>query len=254
MQINLIDIGSVDGLDAPWNGSDRVGHVLSFEPNEPPRHEERLISYPTAVWNYDGEAEFTVYGYAGRGSSLLRQNVEWARENFEVLKGQGNARLNNTWFKRAKPKGVFMCPVRRLDTILADLPNRPRYHFLKSDTQSGEWFVLDGARQYLADECLGVELECFRYPLYKGLETENRVIDLMNELGFEEWGWTGYQNSFLSQADRLFLRKDVAEQDRTIVESIKETYGVRDRGALIKQKKRPSIFKRISRKLRAAVT
>lgn len=71
MQINLIDIGSVDGLDAPWNGSDRVGHVLSFEPNEPPRHEERLISYPTAVWNYDGEAEFTVYGLRLCGKGIV---------------------------------------------------------------------------------------------------------------------------------------------------------------------------------------
>src|SRR5690606_34624972 len=143
------------------------------------------------------------------------------RDNFDWLTNMGKRSLAETWFDRAEPRGTFACPVRKLDTILADLPNRPRFHFLKSDTQSGEWFVLDGAREFLASECLGVELECFRYPLYEGLKTEEEVFALMDDLGFDRWGWTGYQNSFLSQADYLFLRRDVTEADRPAWEAIR---------------------------------
>lgn len=245
MQLNLIDIGSSEGLGIPWRDNRDVGHVLSFEPNEPQHVDGLRISYPTAVWNYDGEGRFTVYCEGGWGSSLLKQNVDWVRENFETIRNQGNRELNDTWFDRAIPRGDFTCTVRRLDTVLADLPNRPRYHFLKSDTQSGEWFVLDGARQFLKDECLGAELECFRYPLYAGLRKEDEVIKLMDELGFDPWGWTGYQNSFLSQADRLFIRRDVSAADVPLVNAIKAAYGVARQDDIIKPKpKRRSIARR----------
>jgi FkbM family methyltransferase len=249
MQLGLIDIGSRGGLENPWRRAPGlIGKVLAFEPNDELRDGGNRLSYPTAVWNYDGEADFTVYGEHGFGSSLLPQNVEWVRENFARIGNQGNHRLAATWFDRAQPKGSFTCPVRKLDTILADIPTRPRFHFLKSDTQSGEWFVIDGARDFLANECLGVELECFRYPLYEGLRTEDEVFALMDELGFDRWGWTGYQNTFLSQADYLFLKRNPAAADRVAVGAIKALYRTEGPDSLIK---RASIAERALYKVRS---
>src|SRR5690606_32426013 len=111
----------------------------------------------------------------------------------------------------------------------------------------GEWFVLDGARDFLASECLGVELECFRYPLYEGLKTEEEVFALMDDLGFDRWGWTGYQNSFLSQADYLFLRRDVTEADRPAWEAIRSLYRTSGADSLIK---RASVTERVVHKVR----
>lgn len=251
MQLNLIDIGAHGGLEFPWRRNPGIiGTTLSFEPNDEPRDEPGRMVRDCAIWNYDGEAEFTVYGEHGFGSSLLKQNVDWVRENFDWLKSRGNPRLANTWLDRATPKGTFTCRVRKLDTVLAEMPDRPRFHFLKSDTQSGEWFVLDGARDFIANECLGVEFELFRYPLYEGLRTDEEVRDLMADLGFSECGSTPWQNSFESQCDVLFIKRDVAEADRGVVEAIRGLYGV-DRGnRWIKQ---ASIGERILHKLKMKV-
>ena len=55
---------------------------------------------------------------------------------------------------------------------------------MKSDTQSGEFFVLEGAKKYLENDCIGLELELFRYPLYQNLVTEEEVKSYLAELGF----------------------------------------------------------------------
>ena len=99
-----------------------------------------------------------------------------------------------------------------MDTILEELDasvgQHIPFHFLKSDTQSGEYFVLEGAKKYLIEDCLGLELELFRYPLYQGLVTEDEVKSYLKEIGFRVAGWTNYKSSFNSQADYLFLREN----------------------------------------------
>ena len=65
---------------------------------------------------------------------------------------------------------------------------------------------MEGAKNYLENDCLGLELELFRYPLYQNLVTEVEVKSYLADLGFYVAGWTGYQNSFAFQADYLFLR------------------------------------------------
>lgn len=251
MRLNLIDVGATGGLELPWRRKPGlIGTVLSFEPNEPPSVSPGRISHDTAVWNYDGEATFTIYGEGGTGSSLLPQNYDWVRDNFDRIRHLGDPQLADTWLQRSQPKGTFTCQVRKLDTVLADLgPDRPRFQFLKSDTQSGEWFVLDGARDYLANECLGLELECYRFPLYKGLKTEDEVSALLDDLGFERCGWTGYKASFASQADYLFLKRDPAPKDRPYVEAIRRLYGVSGRNSIIK---RVTLLDRVAARLRIA--
>ena len=239
-KINVIDIGAVGGFDLPWSKHlDKVDNTLSFEPNEDPILIGNKLRYNCAVWNFDGVADFHVYGRNGVGSSLLTQNFKWVKENFESIKDQGNQRLNSTWFDRSTEINHFQCPVKKLDTILDELErergDRTPFQFLKSDTQSGEFFVLDGARQYLERDCLGLDLELFRYPLYEGMVLENEVKGFLGSQGFEIAGWTGYQNSFLSQADYLFLRKEPrSSEEKNTINLIKNIYAPQGSQKIIK--------------------
>lgn len=241
-KINIIDIGSVGGFDLPWRKhSNLIDWSLSFEPNENSILESKNLRYDCAVWNFDGEAPFYVSGPNGTGSSLLKQNFDWVKENFETVRSNGNPKLNETWVERSRITKEFVCPVKKLDTVLSELENtlgkHIPYHFLKSDTQSGEFFVLEGATSYLENDCVGLELELFRYPLYKNLVTEDKVKEYLSDLGFYVAGWTGYQNSFASQADYLFLRKNPrSEDEKKIIQLIKSVYNPRGSENLIKQK------------------
>lgn len=253
-KVNLIDIGSVGGFDLPWSShQDKIGRSLSFEPNEPPILTGEYLRYDRAVWNFDGEANFYVAGTNGTGSSLLKQNFDWVRENFDKIKNNGNQKLNSSWFERSQITKEFTCQVQKLDTILEELTksigqNIP-FHFLKSDTQSGEFFVLEGAKNYLQADCVGLELELFRYPLYQDLVTEDKVKAHLKDLGFYVAGWTGYKNSFNSQADYLFLReKPRNQEEKNIINSILRVYQPKGSEKIIKIK---SITHRLISKIKS---
>ncbi len=240
-KINIIDIGSVGGFDLPWkHHTNSIDWSLSFEPNEPSVFDGKNLKYDCAVWNFDGESPFYVSGAGGVGSSILKQNYDWVKENFERIRLQGNPKLNDTWLERSQISKEFLCPVKKLDTILDELDKslgkHIPFHFLKSDTQSGEFFVLDGAKNYLENDCIGLELELFRYPLYQNLVTEDEVKNYLAKLGFYVAGWTGYQNSFASQADYLFLRKTPRSQEELkMIDLIKSIYKPKGSDQLIKQ-------------------
>lgn len=256
-QINVIDVGSVGGFDLPWsNHIDKVGTTLAFEPNESPIILGEKIQYNCAVWNFDGIEQFYTYGRLGTGSSLLTQNFKWVEENFESIKKQGDKKLNSTWFERSAEVNRFRCKVKRLDTILDEFDKErgthTQFHFLKSDTQSGEFFILDGARKYLEADCLGLELELFRYPLYEGIVLEDKVKDFLYGLGFELAGWTGYKNSFLSQADYLFLRKKPrSSTEQEIIELIRKIYAPKGPEKKIKAS---SLMSRVLNKFKQTLT
>lgn len=229
-KINVIDVGAIGGFDRPWSRhTNKVGRVLSFEPNEAPILTGSQLRYNCAVWNFDGEATFYVSGKNGVGSSLLKQNIDWVRENLEEIKLEGNQTLNNSWFDRAIITRKFTCKVKKLDTVLSELyrslGEKVTFPFLKSDTQSGERFVLEGAEDYLNNDCLGLELELFRYPLYQDMILEDQVKEYLKTLGFRVAGWTGYKNSFNSQADYLFLREvPRSGEEQTCVSLIESVY------------------------------
>jgi FkbM family methyltransferase len=241
LKINLIDIGAVGGFEIPWNlHREKIGRSLRFEPNELPVLTGNNLLYDTAIWNFDGEGTFYVSGKYGTGSSLLKQNFNWVRENFEEIKNNGDRQINNSWFERSQITQEFQCPVKKLDTILEELylvtDEHIPFHFLKSDTQSGEFFVLQGAKKYLEEDCIGLELELFRYPLYEGLVIEDQVKTYLKDLGFCIAGWTGYQNSFNSQADYLFLRETPrSREEAKIIDLILKIYQPKGLEKIIKK-------------------
>jgi FkbM family methyltransferase len=252
MKINLIDIGAVEGLDRPWKThAGKVGHLLSFEPNDMPLLTGNHWKYNTAVWNYNGEGTFYVSGPHGVGSSLLRHNEAWVRAHYDQLKHQGDLRFNQTWFERSRVQRTVQAQVRTLDTVLAEIAppgSGPQFHFLKSDTQSGEGFVLQGAEQFLRRDCLGLELEMFRYPMYEGVMLEDEVIAHLEGLGFEQIGWTGYLYSFHAACDRLFVKKHPASADEAErIALVKKVYAPQGPQRLIKQ---PTTWQKWKRRVR----
>jgi FkbM family methyltransferase len=251
--LNVIDIGSAGGLEYPWSKYKAlVGTTLSFEPNGESFSRGNLLQRNIAIWDRDGEADFFLYGEDGMGSSLLMPNLVWVKDNYDWLKTQGDPRLAATFLERAQLRGSVKRQIRKLDTVLTELPpDRPRFHFLKSDTQSGEGFVLDGAGRYLAQECLGIELECFRYPLYEGIQLEGEVFRHLGELGFQRWGWTGYQASFASQADYLFLKTPNTEEEGMLISTIQRVYGTDGPNFIIKNK---TPFERLLGRLKSNLT
>ena len=55
LPIDLIDVGAVGGLGPPWRDRpDAVGHVLSFEPNQPARRAGRRWTHDSAIWHRNG--------------------------------------------------------------------------------------------------------------------------------------------------------------------------------------------------------
>ncbi len=240
-KINLIDIGSLGGVDLPWSKhKNKIGKLLCFEPNEEIVIHPDFIKYNTAIWNEDGFAEFNVSGKDGSGSSLLKQNFKWVEENFESIKNQGNEELNKTWFERSKVKESFKVKVNKLDTVLQELNSKLkepiRFHFLKSDTQSGEGHVLQGAEQFLKDDCLGLELELFRYPLYEDIIIDEEVKRFLKDLNFRFAGWSGLKNSFNSQYDALFIKNTNRTEEADIIDLILKVYQPKGTDQLIKQK------------------
>jgi hypothetical protein len=241
-KINVIDIGSVGGFDLPWCfHKDKIGKSLSFEPNEPTILVGEHLRYDSAIWDFDGEGKFYVSGPNGTGSSLLKQNYKWVTDNFDAIKTNGDYTLNNSWFERSNITHEFDCTVKKLDTVLKEIEETTQqkhwFHFLKSDTQSGESFILQGAETYLEKDCLGLDLELFRYPLYEGIITEEEVKNYLDKIGFYVAGWTGYQNSFNATSDYLFLRRSPrTQEEETIIAKILDIYNPQGKEKIIKRR------------------
>lgn len=256
-KINIIDIGAVGGLEPPWSkNGDRVGMVLEFEPDGVRHETEDVIRLPYAIWSHDGEETLHFFRGGVGSASLKSQNVTWVRENFEAIKGEGDRRLNETWFARSECVREMPMQVRSLDSVIAELgaqrPDLPVFHFLKSDTQSGEYDVLVGAQNYLANECAACLLEVFRFPLLEGIRLADEIEAHMEGLGFEVIGWTAWQASFASQRDMLFARRTPKDADQAAaIELVKALYGVSQGAGLFSHKR--SFAERVLRKARIAL-
>lgn len=66
-----------------------------------------------------------------------------------------------------------------------------------------------GAENFIKNECLGLESELFKNYLYENIKLEREIKEFLFDYGFRVAGWTGDKNSFLSQGDYLFLKKEI---------------------------------------------
>lgn len=223
--INYIDVGSVGGLPDPWRANaDLVRFVLNFEPNVEASRQANSLTYNTAVWEIDAVLPFYVYkGFENTGSSLFEQNLEYVKANFEQLKLRGPSMLADTWFDRSTLIKTVELKCRKLDGILAEeLPNTP-FHFMKIDAQGAEYNILKGSETLLSGSCMGLHLELFTLPLYKGAMLLDEVEKFLSGFGFRLVKRFPAHGSFDSQHDCLFVKEFA---DPALLTLVKKVYGV----------------------------
>jgi FkbM family methyltransferase len=212
--INFIDVGSAGCLPSPWNeNKHRIANFLKFEPRSHSNLDTKDTDKPTisvdvALWRESCERNFYIYqGFGGSGSSFFLPNHEYVLENFEVLKNRGPATLASTWLKRSKLDRVEKIHCYKLDEVLENLNQPFPYHFLKIDAQGAEYEILKGAEKFLENQCVGLHLELFVFPLYKDIKLLPEVVDYLKKFEFQLVKKYPAHGSFDSQHDCLFIKK-----------------------------------------------
>ncbi len=224
--VNLIDVGSVGDLPDPWyQHAATIHHLLKFEPRDYPDTNPFVTTVDAALWECEGKRDFYIYrGGSGVGSSLFEQNYDFVEANFRWLQRRGPSRLAKTWFQRSQLDHVERIPCRRLDNVLHELGHPFPYHFLKIDAQGAEYQILRGAEQFLARDCLGLHLELFVIPLYKGIQRLPAVVNYLDDMGFDFVQRFPPHGSFNSQHDCVFLKRN---QRGPVFEAICRVYGIK---------------------------
>jgi len=221
--IGFIDVGSAGQLPAPWyRHSAEISYALKFEPRDSRQVARYVRTVDAALWSEATERDFFVYrGLAASGSSLFEQNTQYVRENFAELSTRGPRHLAETWLERSELDHVETVGCRTLDQVLAEDSNR--YHFLKIDAQGAEFEILQGASTFLERDCLGLHLELFTVPLYKGIRLRGEVEHFLADLGFSLVKEYPPHGSFDSQNDCVFLRRGAGGVE---VDAIRRIYGL----------------------------
>ncbi len=226
--INLIDAGSLGKLPEPWFSNSRyIKNLLSFEPLEESSKLKNVIVSSFALWSEDCTKPFYVYkGFRSTGSSLFEQNFEYVNQNFETLKKSGPSHLADTWHKRSELLKVTECECKTLDHVLKELNLPWSFDFMKIDAQGAEYEILKGADNFLRNSCIGLQLELFNIPLYKGIKLLPEVTDLLKGYGFVLVKKMPFHGTFNSQNDCIFIKTEVPEDKKHIRDLIMKIYSV----------------------------
>lgn len=221
--VGLIDVGSVGGLPSEWRRhAAKIRFLLNFEPRDTPLVTDSVVTMNTALWSESCVRDFHIYkGLHGSVSSLFEQNYEYVRQNWDTLKTRGPSQLAETWFDRSELVRTEKLALRPLDEVIREVAPSVSFHFLKIDAQGAEYDILRGAERLLAGQCLGLHLELFVVPLYKGIRLLPEVEQYLGERGFRLAKKFPAHGTFDSQHDCLFLKDGV---DSPEVELIRAVY------------------------------
>lgn len=214
--INFIDIGSDGILPKPWlQRPELIHHLVKFEPRNRPATNKNVISIDKALWCSNEERPFYIYkGFNHTGSSLFKQNFQYVRDNFDVLKKKGPPQLADTWFDRSALVGEERLNCMRLDDVLEQYQLKSGYDFIKIDAQGAEFQILQGAGKVLNGSCIGLHLELFTIPLYEGIVLLDEVAGYLSRFGFTLEKKFPPHGSFDSQHDCLFLKNSTNQKDK----------------------------------------
>jgi FkbM family methyltransferase len=178
----LVDAGARGHLHPAFLDSACFLDVISFEPD--PKEYEHLqsgsnqkkclrsqIIFPVALGKQDKTGELHLCR-SGGVSSLLRPNRSFLdafpeAERFDIVSSQN-------------------VQVRSLDSLLKKDPRvqSKKIDFLKVDTQGTTLDVLEGAKQILKEQILGVEVEVEFSEIYEGQSLFRDVDLFLDECGF----------------------------------------------------------------------
>ena len=223
-QVNFIDVGSVGGLPEPWRqNAYRISFLLNFEPNGPITRGVNSMTYNTALWDEPCEREFYIYrGNNSRrsGSSLFEQNFEYVRENYDQLAAHGPPHLAKTWYERSETIETKTMICKPLDTVLTEELGKRPFHFVKIDAQGAEYEILSGAKDFLSSTCVGLELELFRFPLYKNIRLVDEVTDFLSGYGFSLAKKFPPHGTFDSQNNCVFIHDSRNPEIQSVIREV----------------------------------
>jgi FkbM family methyltransferase len=225
-RINVIDVGSLGNLPEPWlSNAKYIRNLLSFEPLENAGRRKNVIVSSNALWSENCTKNFYIYkGFRSSGSSLFEQNFEYVDKNFDQLKNIGSKHLAETWRERSQLIKTTEIECKTLDSTLEDLKLPFSFDFLKIDAQGAEFDILTGSNNFLNSSCLGLHLELFNIPLYKGIKLLPEVTEYLAGLGFALVREMPFHGSFNSQNDCIFLKQEVPEDKKENIELLRKIY------------------------------
>ncbi|MGJ0117896.1 FkbM family methyltransferase [Williamsia sp. MIQD14] len=200
----VIDVGANGGRygreirDAGWTGS-----IVSFEPLSEPFARLETEARRDALW--------TAHRYA------LGDRDETARMHIANNAGESSSMLDMLDGHRAAAPGIGYVgdeevAVRRLDGLtIAEIASHERC-FLKIDTQGFERRVLEGATRFVADRCVGVQLELSLVPMYsEGMSLQDGAAFAAQhglEIAALYPGFTDITTGRMLQLDAVYLRPE----------------------------------------------
>lgn len=222
--INFIDVGSVGVLPSPWDiNSHLINKLLSFDPQKDDTSNPNVIRKNIALWESKQSKNFYIYkGFKQSGSSLFKQNYQFVMDNIKWLELRGDKELARTWFDRSELVETTKIKCDTLDNVLSDI-NNTKFHFLKVDAQGAEHNILKGSEKFLRTSCLGIHLELFTIPMYRGIGMFDDVAKYLKSFGFEISKVFPTHGTFLSQHDVLFLKKGI---NNKITKEIRKIYQI----------------------------
>lgn len=223
--INYIDVGAAGKLQDPWKRHQgKIHHWLRFEPNEDNVQQDKTrLSMDVALWHTKETRPFYVIGEHGYGSSLLKPDLEYVRDNYDTLKQLGDPDMATSWAERSKIIKTETVTTQTLDDVLAEVNQQNVYHFLKTDAQGADYYIFKGAEKLLSSSCVAIQSEQFVYPLYKDTVLLEETSAYLAQFGFELVKKFPPHGSFYSQHDCLFIKKGI---ENKVVNTIRAIYGV----------------------------
>ncbi len=224
--LNFIDVGALGDLPEPWfTHAKYIAKLLSFEPLEKAAEHPNIITSQAALWEEEATLPFYIYqGLGGSGSSLFKQNYEYVEKNYESLCQRGNPWLAQTWFERSQLASEQEVRCTTLDQVLTSLSPPISFDFMKIDAQGAEFQILKGGEAFLENHCLGLQLELFNIPLYKGIALLPEVESYLASKGFELVKKYLAHGSFASQHDCVFLKKHPPEAAYPKMQLLRKVY------------------------------
>lgn len=223
--IGFIDIGSMGGLPTPWaENANKIRMLLNFEPNSTPKKGRNYVTSSDALWKEEATLPFHISRMnRGVGSSLFEQNVKYVDQHWAELSLLGPRKLSKSWHKRSAVERIIDLRCKRLDDVIENLDLDHSFNFIKCDAQGAEFEILLGAKNVLADSCVGLHLELFSIPLYKGITLAADVIQFLETQGFVlEYKFPAH-GTFDSQNDCLFIKPT---GDKAALDVIRSVYGL----------------------------
>ena len=192
--ISILDVGARDGVGGPWNkiNKDFVDLILvEPDPEEAAKIENELskkqnsIVVQAAFWNDEKSLLLNLNQSPGTSSIFS--------SNFSFL----NQFSDSNRFKSVK-KIIVKC-----DTIdyLIEKNQMPHFDFAKIDIQGGELAVLEGGKNYIKSNVVGLEVEVEFGKMYVDQPLFAEIdIFIRSTLGLELWDLSKAHWKYLSNS------------------------------------------------------